>query len=304
VANIRVGLFAEEDRKKAEATMQALFRMWIVPELGDEGTLPIRESKEVVVSCSHLGTLNGSGFLRANIDADAFDKLMSKAMTKTSAITKEREGTPTATIWCRKLDEKKMFALVPQLEKIPAAIRKILLPTEAWLGLLDDQTLFVSLSGKTALVRALRARPTTTKPRTSEELTKLLRDNDPKDTTTITIMEDSLLPGLLLVVNAETRDAFEEFEHIRIRVRGKETIEMNLTMQGKSDDAAKNLEGKVKAGLDLAKRVVGDVVPEKDKREILAKVLGEMKLLRTMSQVNVMGSVNVEQARTLVKPPG
>jgi hypothetical protein len=296
VAVVNVAALAEEEKKTVLALVRQLYAGQMVPELKKLDRLPISDLEQIVFAQPHLGGFTGVVMLRGKVDAKLLDRQMKEAGR---AIAVEKMGDPQATVYQRSLDEKMFLALAPELENVPAFVRRALVPGQAHLTALDERTLFVSLGGRAAVERALRARPVKTRPRTSDELTKLLKARDAKDVATAVLMDGCLHPGVSLVVPQETRDAFELFENVVVRVQGGKAVKVTAAATGKSKDDAAALEKAAKAGIDKAQKALEVAIKDEDRRKILEGVLKSFKVSRKDETVTAAGQLSDADARKL-----
>jgi hypothetical protein len=297
VVIVNVPALGDEDQKTVLDLVRRLYSGQMVPELKNLDKLPISELKQVVFAQPHLGGFTGLVILRGKVDAKLLDQQMSEAG---KAITVEKMGDPKATVYQRSLDEKMFLEIAPDLEKVPAFVRRALVPGQAHLCALDEQTLIVALGGRAGVERALRARPEKSKPRTPEELTKLLKDRDKKDLATTVLMDGCLHPGVALIVPQETRDAFELFEYVVVRTQGGKTVKSVITATAKSKDDAATLEKTAKAGIDTAQKGLEVAIKDEDKRKILESLLKSFKVSRKDETVTATAQLSDEDARKLV----
>src|SRR5262249_39508316 len=161
---------------------------------------------------------------------------------------------------------------------VPGVLRKLVAPSEVWYAALDDRTLILSLAGKSEVVRALRARPKTSKPRTADEMTALLRKQSDKDVGSFIMAEDALHPALQLILPEAVKERFEETEHITGRIVGGKDVQVLVTVKGKSSDNGKTLATAAKKALDGLGPVVAKLIPGKAQREAIEEMLKSFKI--------------------------
>src|SRR5262249_32118205 len=155
---------------------------------------------------------------------------------------------------------------------------------------MDDQTLFVSLSGKKQLERALRARSATGL-RVVPELAAVLRKQSADDIASLVVMEDSLHPGLALVADEPTRETFAQFDFVTLRVIPGKEVRFEVAVQGKSSDVAPTLETKAKRVLEILERLLPTLFPEKSKREVVGALLKSFRVAREAERVTLTGKL-------------
>jgi hypothetical protein len=224
---------------------------------------------------------------------------MAKTRKAGAGMVVERIGSPPVTVYRRLLNEKVVLTMFPPLAAIPAAVRRLLVPQDVYVAALDDQTLFVSLAGRLPMLRAVGARKAT-EPRTSEELTKLLRKQDPKDVATLLVMNNSLHPILVLAADLTTRETFDQFEHIRLRVRAdKEEATITVEVLGKSSDEGPDLEKKAKRVVEVLRELLPKVAADPARRAILDNLLKSFRIERKDALLTVTGKMSLAEARKL-----
>jgi hypothetical protein len=300
VLTIHVPALGKQDQEGGERLLRQLYFGRLLPELARPGESPWSALSRVVLAFPHAGTLSGIVVLRGKIDRKRFEQQLREAMKTSKALSVEELGKPAAPVFRRKLDEGGWLELAPQLALVPAAVRKLIVPQDVYLAALDDETLLISLAGKTPVVRALRARPADTAPRTTDALTKVLQKQDPKDVAAFALLDDSLAPALALLADDATRETFEQFDHITARVRGGKEVGITVEARAKSDDLGPVLQKKAGVVVKLLEKAVEKAVPDKGRRAILETLLRALKVSRMDARVTVTGKLDEADARKLL----
>ena len=290
------------ERGQARDLMDRLYRAHLVPELGKGAKMPISDVSRIVFALPYAGSFNGVVLVRGKIDRKLFERQMQEVGKMTGALAVERMGKPAAAVYTRRLDQKELVALLPPLAKIPAPFLKLVAPQEAHFAALDDETLFFSLSGKKQVERALRARSGTGGLRVSSELAAVLRKQDPKDYTAGVLVEESLHPGLALIADDATRETFQQFDYITLRIQGKKDVRVTIEIKGKSDDVAPTLEERSKKALEKLREILPKLVANKEKLAALDSLLRSFKVSRKDERVTLVGTLPEALARKLMAP--
>jgi hypothetical protein len=249
----------------------------------------------------YAGSFNGVILVTGKVDRTQFEKQMQKVAKTSTALTVERMGKPAIPVYTRRLNDKELLNLIPPLTRVPPAFRKLVAPQEAHVAILDDQTLFTSLSGKKQVDRALRARGSA-KWRVSSELGAILRKNDDRNVTSGVLMDDALHPGLALVADEETRDTFSQFEHMTMRITGGKATTITIEIQSKSSELAPTLAEKSKRALDKLRELLPALVEDREKRTILDALFKSFRISRKGERVTLVGKLTEADTRKLLAP--
>jgi hypothetical protein len=154
------------------------------------------------------------------------------------------------------------------------------------------------------VLRALRARPATTAPRTSDELTGLLKKQDEKDVASFVMMEDALLPALVLVVDEPTKETFEQFSHLTLRVQGGKTVRITLEATGKSEELGAVLAKKAEDTLPNIRKALPRTIKDEGQRKALDELFKSFRVSRKGAVVTLSGEMELASARKLLTPAG
>src|SRR5262249_21440315 len=156
---------------------------YLNPDLSKKEEMPLADLSRVVIALQYAGSMHGIVLLEGKVDAKLLEKqgraAAAKANDKTTTV--QTLGKPACPVFRRKVDVKMWGELIAPLANVPAVLRKLVAPSEIWYAALDERTVILSLAGKAEIVRALRARPKDSKPRTADEMTALLRKHSDKD---------------------------------------------------------------------------------------------------------------------------
>lgn len=301
VVTIYFSMLNEKDRASGKALFDELYRTHLVPELGKETSLPLDEVSRIVIAMPFAGSFNGVIVVRGKLNRKTFDDQMTRTARATSALRVEPMGKPAVPVYTRRPNEKALLELVPPLEKVPPAFRKLVAPSEVHLAAVDEETLVVSLSGKKQLERALRARESS-RWRVVEELGSLLRKQNPHDVTAGVLLEDSLHPGIALVADDRTRESFQQFEHITLRILGGKEVQVLLEVLGKSTAEAEILEEKSKRVLEILRNLLPTLFPNKTKRDVMDALLQSFRITRKDRRISLVGKLPESEWRKLLAP--
>lgn len=286
----------DRERTGMQELFHRLYRAFLVPELGTDTKLPLTDVGRVVVALPYAGSINGVFVLTGKLDRKQLEAQMGKA-----GVSVERMGSPAVPVYSRAIDEKALLELVPSLEKVPPRFRKLVAPQEVHVAAVDDQTLFLSLSGKKQIERALRARGSAGL-RVAPELAALLRKQNPADVANNVLLEDSLHPGIALIADEATRETFGQFDHVQLRIhRGKE-VRYEVELQAKTKELGPVLERKAKRVLDILREMLPTLYPDKTKRDVVATLLDSFKVSSKDERVLLTGQLTPDQWRTLLAP--
>jgi len=288
----------QSDQQRDLALLTRLTRDFLLPELPEGEPLALSDIQRIVLALPYVGTSNGIAILEGKIDRKRLEQQFQAAQKK-GELRIEQQGKPPTAVYSRSVDKSKLLALLPALSKVPGPVRKLLVPQELHLTVLDDRTLLLSLAGKTPLVRALRARSADSRPRTSAELTALLRKQANNDRLSLLLLDESLHPGLALVADDSTREAFGQFDHVQLRLHGDKKVQINLEVQGKSAEQAVALETKIRQGLEVFRKALPDLLPDEAQRRVLQDLSNSLRLERKEAQVQVRGELSLEDYRRL-----
>ncbi|MFO0930773.1 MAG: hypothetical protein U0736_27705 [Gemmataceae bacterium] len=302
VVTVHPARLDSRERDQGTVTLRRVFTSLVAPHFAADEKLAVADLTRVVVGLPYAGSVNGVFVLQGKIDAARFERQM-QAAVRAGDVTVEPMGKPPVNVYRRVLDPDRLGALIPPLSKVPPAFRKLVAPSEVYLAVVDDQTLFASMAGRTAVERALRARPPASRPRTSSELTALLAKQDPTDVAIITVMDSSLHPGLHLIANESTREAFDQFEHVVTRFRGGKEVTFHIDVAGKTADVGPALEEKAKGALANLRTLLPKVVPSEPHQKILAAALRLVRVERTDGHLTLTGALPADDVRRLLTPP-
>jgi hypothetical protein len=303
VLTIRPPLLGESEKKKGLEVIRQLYLTQLAPELKKVDTLPISDVTSVVIAQPHAGTLGGVVVLSGKIDRTLMEKQLRAAAKESDGdLTIETVGSPAVAVYRRRLNDKQLLELFPALEMIPKLARKLVAPREVYAAALDDRTLFVSTT-RVPMIRAIRARPAMTKPRTSDELTALLRKQNDKDVASFVMGEDALLPALALIVDQHTRETFEQFEHITTRVQPGKTVRITLVVAGKSDDLGATLAKTAEVTVANIRKVLPRQVKDEDQRKALDELFKSFRVSRKGATVTMTGQLSEADVQKLLRVP-
>jgi hypothetical protein len=308
VLTVHTAGLADREKKEGQELIRRLYFGRFAPELGNEEKLPLSDVRRVVIGWPHAGTLRSVIVVRGKIDRKLLQKQLLAAAKANKNLTVEEMGKPAVKVYRRRLEDGLWTELFPQLGSVPQALRRLVAPPETWLAALDDETLFVSLAGRTQMARAVRARPAETRPRTSDELTKLLRKQDEEDLASFALVDDSLAPALQLVASEAVKETFEQFEHVTARVivrarpvdgLGKQ-VEVVVRVSGKSNDLGGELATKGERALKQLRANLAKLAPEKGRRAAFGALLKGFRVSRKDAVVTLTGKLPEEDARKLL----
>jgi hypothetical protein len=300
VLTIHADVLGQQEKTNGDEPIRRLYFGKLAPELDRSAKLPITEVHRAVLASPYAGTLSGVTVLRGKIDRKLFEKQLRAAAKRSKALTVEEMGKPAVPVFRRKLEESLWTDLFPQLAAVPSQLRKLVAPTEVYVAAVDDETLFVSLAGKAQMVRALRARPAGTAPRIADELTRLLRKQDPKDVAAFAMLDDSLNPAVQLVVQEKVKETFEQFEHITARVRRGKDVEIVIEVKGKSSDVTGELATKSHEALKQLRGNLARLVLDEKQRDVVEALLKGFRVSRKATLVTLTGKLSEEHARKLL----
>lgn len=307
---VNVPAMSEQERRTVAELLRQVYAESMVPEVEKFDKLPISDLDQIVIAQPNAGGFGGVVVLRGKVDVKlAESQMRGAAKLSKGALTVEQVGKPAVPVFRRKVEEKTLIKWFPFIENIPSSLgfvnpRKMMLPQDLYAAALDDRTVFISLAGKGNVERALRARPKDAKPRTSEELTKLLKARDSKDIATAVLLEGSLHPGVALLAPQETRETFEQFDHLVVRIQSGKKVGVLFTATGKSKEDAEALEKKAKGAVEAAQKGLEKAVPDKAMREALEGLFKTFKVTRKEAVVTVAGTLSEEDARKLLPKVG
>ena len=228
--------------------------------------------------------------------------MLFRSARKDGGLVVERVGKPPVNVHRRTLDEKRVLELSPALAKVPGFARKLVVPKEASVVVLDERTMYTSLAGRLAVERAARARPAKSEPRVPDELAKLLRQQDADDIAVVTVLNDSLHPALQLIADESTRETFDQFEYVVGRVRGGKEVSITVEVEGKSSDLGATLETKCKRVLTVLRDVVPKAVDSEPHRRVLDGLLKSFRVSRKDARVTLSATLSRDDARLLLAP--
>ena len=169
-------------------------------------------------------------------------------MKASKSLTALEMGKPAVPVFRRTLEDRMWTELFPQLASIPAAARQGGGAADRLPCALDDETLFVSLAGKTQMERAVRAvrRPPG---RDAGGIDEALEKARPERRCGDCHDRRCVSPALQLVVSETMKETFDQFEHVTLRIRGGKEVEFILQAKGKSSDLGRELAGKSEKGI-------------------------------------------------------
>lgn len=301
VFTLHVGRLPEADREQGKAMLRDAYKRHICPTLTDDDALPLGDLERIVLALPYAGTFNGLILVRGKIDREKFEEQMDRAVEGGRRITATRMGTPPVTVYRCRLDEKAMLAAVPALAKAPPLARRLVVPQDVHIAVLDDRTLIASLGGLPVVTRALRSRPAKTELRIPAELAKQLRVDYKDDTSTLILMEDSLHPGIQLVADDETKETFDQFEHVRFHIRGGKSTEIETVVQGKSRDLGPTLEKKAARVLDAIREKLPEVMADEARREVIDALVKSFRVTRNGARVTIGGTMSAADSKKFVE---
>lgn len=302
VLTIHFPSLGEKEQTEGLELFEQLYRTHLAPELGQEARLPLKDVSRVVIAMPYAGSFNGVILVTGKIDAAQLDAQMRKVAKASSSLTVERMGKPPVPVYSRALDEKALIQMVPPLEKVPPRFRRLVAPYEGHMAALDEHTLMTSLSGKKQIERALRARESK-KLRVSDELGTVLKRQTAKDVTAGALVEDSLHPGLALIADEATRETFNQFDHVTMRIVGGKEVTFIIDVQGKSSDLGPTLEAKAKRVLEVLRGLLPTLFPNATKRAVMEDLLKSFTVTREDARVTLTGKLLESDWRKMLAPP-
>jgi hypothetical protein len=304
VLTVRVPLLGEPERKQGLDAVRRLYLSQLAPELKKEDQqLPLSDVTSVVIAQPHAGTLGGVVVVRGKVDVKLMDRQLSAVVKGSKGqLSVEAVGRPAVRVYRRRLNEEQMLELFPLLETIPAVARKLVAPQNVYVAALDDRTLFIATNG-TAMQRAVRARPATTRPRTSTELTALFRKQDTKELASFVMMDDALLPAIALIVDESTRETFEQFEHLTATVRPGKVVHFTLTAKGKSNEQGEALAKKADQTIASIRKGLPKGVKDEGQRKALDELFRSFKVSRKDAVVTLTAQISETDVRKLLRQP-
>ncbi len=302
VLTIHVPSLGDSEKKHGTEVIRRLYLRQLAPELDRDVKLPFSDLTSITIAQPHAGTLTGTIVVRGKVDAGLLYKQLGEAArTSKRQLSVEKMGKPAVAVYRRRLDEARLVELFPMLGVIPPVARKVVAPREVYVAALDGGTLLVS-SSPASMRRALAARPAKTPPRTSDELTELLKKQDPKDVASFAMTDDALLPALLLLVDEETKETFEQFTHLTVRVQGGKPVRVTLMANGKSDDLGATLQKKARATLANIRKGLPRAIKDEGRRKALDEMFGSFRVSRKGAVVTLAGQLSEEGVRALTTP--
>jgi hypothetical protein len=300
VLTIHANMLGDQEKNNGDELIRRLYFGKLAPELDASEKMPIGVVNRAVLAWPHAGTLSGVIVLRGKIDRKLLEKQLLAAAKVSKSMTVEAMGAPAVSVFRRKLDDSLWTELFPQLASVPATLRKLVVPTDVYVAALNDETLFVCLAGKTQMMRAVRARAAGTAPRISEELSKLLRKQNPNDVAAFAMLDDSLNPAVQLVVQERVKETFEQFENVTARVRGGKQIEIIIQATGKSNDLAAELAAKSEQALKQLRGNLAKLAPNDKQREVLDALFKSFRINRKDAVVTLAAKLSEDDARILL----
>jgi hypothetical protein len=301
VLTIHYSAVDEAERKQGQRLLAELYRTHLAPELDKGERLPLSELRRIVVALPYAGSINGVVVVTGKLDRKQLAAQMARVAKAADGLTVERMGRPAVEVYSRRVNEKALLALVPPLAKVPPAFRKLVAPQEAHLAALDDQTLFLSLSGKRQVERAVRARGSTGL-RVVPELAEVLRKQNPEDIASGVLLEDSLHPGIALVADEPTRETFGQFDYVTLRILPGKEVRIEVELQGKSSDVAATLEAKAKSVIEVLQGLLPTLFPNETKRAVMEALLKSFRVTRKGERVTAAGALPEAEWRKLLAP--
>jgi hypothetical protein len=294
----------EQARKNGQELLRQIMYTWVAPELGKNEKLPFSDISRVVMAAPFAGSFYGVIVMRGKIDRKLLEKQFRLAVRKSrGAMTVEKMGKPAIPVFRRQVDDRMWPALVPQMALVPPLVRRVVAPPDLYIAAPDDETLFISMSGRLQMDRALRARPVKTSLRISDELANLLRKQDTKDVAAFVMLDGSLHPAVQLVASEALKEAFEQFEHVTGRVCHGKEIEISATVTGKSTEAAAELVTKGELALKTVREGLPKLVPNKPQRTILEGMLKGVRITRKENITTLTAKLAEADARKLLVVP-
>jgi hypothetical protein len=133
------------------------------------------------------------------------------------------------------------------------------------------------------------------------ELAKQLRVEYKADTTTLILMEDSLHPGIQLIADDDTKETFEQFEHVRFHIRGGKSTEIETVVQGKTADLGPTLEKKAARVLEVIREKLPEVMPDETRREVVDALVKSFRVTRKGEKVTITGTLSAADSKKFVE---
>src|SRR5262245_10007594 len=301
VVSIHFAGLDPRDRAEGRRLFDELYRDHVAGELGDDARLPLTDVRRIVIALPYAGSINGVFVLEGKVDRKQMDAQLARVAKASGSLTVERMGRPAVEVYSRPTNEKALLAMVPQLAKVPPTFRKLVAPQEVHLAAMDDQTLFVSLSGKKQVERAVRARGSAGL-RVTSELAAVLRKQNADDLASVIVMDDSLHPGMALVADEPTRETFSQFDHVTLRVVPGKDVRFEVEVRGKSSEVGPVLEKKARRVLEILEELAPTLYPDKTKRDVLVGLLKSFRVSRKEESVTLTGTLSDAAWRKLLAP--
>src|SRR5262245_19899204 len=122
------------DRAEGRRLFDELYRDHVAGELGDDAKLPLTDVRRIVIALPYAGSLNGVFVLQGKVDRKQLDEQLARVAKASGGLAVERVGRPAIDVYSRRVNEKALLAMVPQLGKVPTTFRKLVAPQEVHLA--------------------------------------------------------------------------------------------------------------------------------------------------------------------------
>jgi hypothetical protein len=245
--------------------------------------------------------------VRGKVDAKLLAEQVGECARLGKAVTvlPAGKGQPVP-IYRRKIAEEALAELLPLPSDVPAQVRKLVAPQEVYFAAVDDETLILSVDttlGKTQLLRALRARAPGARPRIPEELQKLLKKQDERDTLSLAMLDDALHPLLALLLPDSMKEPFEQWEYVTGRMRGGKEVELTVVVQAKTAELGGQLAANAERGTKLVAKALPTLAKDARQKALLEELGKSIQVRRKESVVTVTVRMSADKARELAAPP-
>jgi hypothetical protein len=284
-----------------------VYQAHLVSELKKVDRPAVRDVTSLVFAMPYAGGTDGLIVVRGKVDAKLLAEQVGECARLGKAVTvlPAGKGQPVP-IYRRKIAEEALAELLPLPSDVPAQVRKLVAPQEVYFAAVDDETLILSVDttlGKTQLLRALRARAPGARPRIPEELQKLLKKQDERDTLSLAMLDDALHPLLALLLPDSMKEPFEQWEYVTGRMRGGKEVELTVVVQAKTAELGGQLAANAERGTKLVAKALPTLAKDDKQKALLEELARSIQVRRKESVVTVTVRMSADKARELAAPP-
>ncbi len=309
VATVNVTAQPKKAQEAWKKLGQQLYKVHLTPELSDIEP-PVSDVSSLTVAMPFAGWPGGMIIIRGKVEAKRFTDQMRKCARMSKGTIREIRPTRARPIpiFHRKVSDE--APLLPLPEKLALDVKKYTTGSDIYFAAMDEETFILTVSppaslltilqppGETEILRAVSARPKTTRPRISASLLALLKKQDSRAWMSFVVMDNAMYPPLALL-KPELNQVLQRWRHVVGAVREDKDVESKLVATGKDIEEAKELERYARENAEKLVVSMPRLSSVAEQKEVLAELAKSIQVSRKDEVVTVTAKISADRMRIL-----